>query len=539
FQIDLSDESISNLTDSEAYDGAPVYSPDGLHLVFTSQEGLETKLGELSLSGDNQRRQLTFGPGSDDGAFFSRDGQRLYFASDREQGVWDIYSMDLEHHSLHRLTHVIGAALNPTPIETLEGERVVYQGFSHGQWKLYVADPNQAEEVGELQTPKIGLDLEDFVPAVSLSIDPTLARKAKKKFSIDDLSVNIGVDQDGNFRSFTYLVMTDQFGDQRFTLVLDSIDTFSNFRLAWTNLKPRLNWGAFLYDDRSFYITGYDPESIEVTEREQLFRRTGVSAFGQYPFSTHYRVEGSFGFEDRKADIPFLTEDGLVIRSFSDQVPLVTMGIVGDTTRFNYYGPHQGSRWSARLFYGYDLDDGGALYNDLIVEWRKYLAISRRQELALRVYAAYSDGNASNVYAIGGYDTVRGFRTRGLAGNRVSFANIEWRFPLVDRLDLAFMRVGEVRGRLFFDFGAAWSEYDGQKFNYKGEPGFQFMGEKTLEDGTVVCESGRLCDGVASYGFGITAWLMGLPMHWDFVRQYDFKDSIGNTEVQFWIGMRV
>ncbi|MCD4750489.1 MAG: hypothetical protein K8R59_14055, partial [Thermoanaerobaculales bacterium] len=28
FQIDLSDESISNLTDSEAYDGAPVYSPD-------------------------------------------------------------------------------------------------------------------------------------------------------------------------------------------------------------------------------------------------------------------------------------------------------------------------------------------------------------------------------------------------------------------------------------------------------------------------------------------------------------------------------
>lgn len=537
FQMDLEDQSILNLTDSEAFDGAPAYSPDGTRLVFTTQEGMESKLGEIDLS-SGQRRQLTFGPGSEDGAAFSRDGTRLYFASDREQGVWDIYFHDFESGSLNRLTRVIGAALNPTPIETLDGERVVYQGFSRGTWKLYVADPNQAETVGEAEQPKLGLDLEDFVPAVTLSVDPSRAEKPKRGLFLDDLSVNVGVDQDGNLTSYTYLLFSDHYGDRRLTIALNSIDTFSNFRVAWTNLEHRLNWGVLGYDDRSYYITGYDPVRDRFTEKEQLFRRTGLSLFSQYPLSTFFRLEGSVGIEDRKAEIPFQTSDGLVIQSTEDLVPLVSLGITGDTTKFNYYGPHQGARWRARFFYGYDLDDGGSLYRDFVLEWRKYVAISRRQELGFRIYGAVSNGASPNIYAIGGYDTIRGYRTRGIAGNRNAFANLEYRFPLIDRLDLAFMSLGEIRGRLFFDIGAAWSVHDGDEFNFFGEPGFQFYGEKTLENGTVVCEDDRLCDGLASYGFGITARIFGLPMHWDFVRKWDLKNTIGGTEVQFWIGMR-
>ncbi len=537
FQMDLEDRSVTNLTDNEAFDGAPAYSPDGERLVFTTQEGFEAKLGEVNLS-TGERRQLSFGPGSEDGAAFSRDGKRLYFASDREQGVWDIYFYDLEDSTLHRLTHVIGAALNPTPINTLEGERVVYQGFSRGIWKLYVADPNRAEEVGEIEKPKLGLDLEDFMPAVTLAVDPSRGKKAKRGFFLDDLSVNVGVDQDGNFTSYTYLLFSDHYGDRRLTIALNSFDTFSNFRAAWTNQERRLNWGVLGYDDRSFYITGYDPLRDRFTEKEQLFRRTGVSLFGQYPLSTYYRLEGSVGIEDRKAEIPIRTESGLVIQSTEDWVPLVTFGITGDTTKFNYYGPHQGSRWRARFFYGYDLDEGGSLYRDFQFEWRKYVAISRRQELGLRFYGVFSNGNQPNVYAIGGYDTLRGYRTRGIPGNRNALVNFEYRFPLIDRLDLAFMHLGEVRGRLFFDIGAAWSVFDDKEYNFFGEPGFQFYGEKILEDGTVVCEDDRLCDGLASYGFGITVRVFGMPMHWDFVRKWDLKNSIGGTETQFWIGIR-
>ena len=76
--------------------------------------------------------------------------------------------------------------------------------------------------------------------------------------------------------------------------------------------------------------------------------------------------------------------------------------------------------------------------------------------------------------------------------NRTFFTNLEWRFPLVDRMDLAFLRLGGIRGRIFIDVGAAWYvDKDGNEFNMFGEPGFTFM-----EDWTLV-------DGVSSYGFGI------------------------------------
>jgi hypothetical protein len=77
---------------------------------------------------------------------------------------------------------------------------------------------------------------------------------------------------------------------------------------------------------------------------------------------------------------------------------------------------------------------------------------------------------------------------------------------------------------------------DEGKFNYLGEPGCTFWGEKTLPDGTVIGESGRLTDGVAAYGWGFTVGLLGLPIHVDFIKRWDFKNTLGGTEVDFWIG---
>lgn len=540
FQIDLESGAIENLTKSEAYDAAPVYSPDGTRLVFTSKEGQDSKLAELRLGGDRDKRQLTFGPGSDDYAAFSLDGTRLYFASDRDEGIWDLYFMDFDEDTLHKVTNVIGAAINPTPVSTLDGERVVFQVYSRGSWQLYIADPNQAEVVGEVAEPQPGLDLEDFVPSVTLAVDRERGEPLKKrKLFLEDLSVNVGVDQDGNFLSYTFISFSDQYGDRRLNLFLDSIDTFSNFRVSYTNLERRLAWGVVGYDDRSFYLTNYDPARQDFRGREEGFRRTGAAGFLQYPLSRYLRAEASLGYEERSANIPVNTPDGLVIQSSSEQVPLVSVGLVGDTTTFQYYGPHAGNRWQVRGFFGADIEDGGTLYRDLAAEWRGYLPITRRAELGVRVWAAMSEGNSPNVYAFGGYDTIRGFRTRGISGNRGAFANIEWRFPLIDRLDLSFLRVGEVRGRVFFDIGAAYYSFDGVDYNYRGEPGFTFIGEKIGPDGEVLCaDEGRLCDGVASYGVGFTAWLFGLPMHWDVVKKWDLKDAIGETETQFWIGLR-
>jgi len=391
--------------------------------------------------------------------------------------------------------------------------------------------------------PETEFKQEPYLPAVSISVDPDDAKDvANRKLFIEDAAAIVGVDQEGNFLSQAYISMSDQYGDRRFWLLLNSVDTFSDFRVGFINLEPRLQWGVTLYDDRSFYLTGYDALRDDFYGREQVYRVTGLTLDSQYPLSRYYRLEGSVGYFDRSADLPATNPEGeLTFVSYDDKAPILSGAIVGDTTSWNNYGPHQGSRWEFRLLYAADLEDGGTLTAQGIVDYRKYFALSRRNEIAFRLWGAYADGNAPSIFSFGGLDTVRGFPTRSIAGNEAAFVNLEWRFPLIDRLDLAFMSIGEIRGRFFTDIGYACYSSGDFEYNWYGEPGCTFIGEKVYTNpitGEVVSrgEEGQLTDGVAAYGFGISVNIFGLPFHWDWVNRWDFADSLGSTETYFWIG---
>ncbi|PWB73035.1 MAG: hypothetical protein C3F15_10330 [Holophagae bacterium] len=543
YLLDRTTGEVRNLTNDEWYDAAPAFRPNGTQLVYTSQIGEYGKLVGISLEDPSQRQQLTFGPGNDEGAAFSEDGQRLYFASDRVDGIYDIYKLDAETRELERLTYVYGGAVNPVPADTLEGERVGFQAYHRGRWDLYAADAGQGEPMGVEGAPETEFKQEPYLPAVSISVDPKDAKDvANRKLFIEDAAAIVGVDQEGNFLSQAYVSMSDQYGDRRFWLLLNSVDTFSDFQVGFVNLEPRLQWGVTLYDDRSFYLTGYDALRDDFYGREQVYRVTGLTLDSQYPLSRYYRLEGSVGYFSRSADLPATSPEGqLTFISYDDQAPIVSAAVVGDTTAWNNYGPHQGSRWEFRLLYAADVEGGGTLTAQGTVDYRKYFALSRRNELAFRLWGAYADGNEPSVFAFGGLDTVRGYPTRSIAGNEAGFVTLEWRFPLIDRLDLSFMSLGEIRGRFFADIGYSCYSTGDTEYNWYGEPGCTFIGEKVYTNpftGEVISrgEEGRLTDGVASYGFGISINLFGLPFHWDWVNRWDLKDSLGGTETYFWIG---
>jgi outer membrane protein assembly factor BamA len=206
----------------------------------------------------------------------------------------------------------------------------------------------------------------------------------------------------------------------------------------------------------------------------------------------------------------------------SDDFPLVQAAMVGDSALFANYGAISGRRWRLGLAYSPDLDESGTLFENASVDFRQYVPVTSRSNLAVRVFAGAAEGNRPSPFYFGGLDTVRGVNFRSLSGDRAFFANLEYRFPLIDLLATPVLAFQGVRGVVFADIGGAWFN-DFEKFD--------------LYDS----DAKRFQDGIASYGWGITARLFGLSLNWDLAKLYKpplaLQDK-GKFRTEFWIGTR-
>ncbi|HSS50253.1 MAG TPA: BamA/TamA family outer membrane protein, partial [Thermoanaerobaculia bacterium] len=299
---------------------------------------------------------------------------------------------------------------------------------------------------------------------------------------------------------------------------LSSIDSFSNFDITYADLSHRLQWQLQAFDYRTFFQTG-DPQ-LNPTQGRTDFSVTGAVASLVYPFSFYQRVELGAGYLWRKESIPFIDVDGTIGFSptFRDNFPVIQGAWVGDSAVFDNYGAISGHRWRLNLSYAFDTQQSGTKYTSADIELRQYLHVTQRSNFAFRLFAGETNGNAPPPYYFGGLDTLRGVNFRSLVGDRAFFANLEYRFPLIDLLATPVLAFQGIRGVVFLDVGGAY---------YHNIETFRFYNSDT----------GRLQNAVAAYGWGLTARILGLDFNWDFARPYDLKHSGGFT-TDFWIGYR-
>ena len=156
-----------------------------------------------------------------------------------------------------------------------------------------------------------------------------------------------------------------------------------------------------------------------------------------------HESDGNSNPTDRSTDTAWLNKNFGTTRS-------ITLEHVTDS-RDNIYNPTQGGRVSLS---GEVAGAGGDFnFQKLTIEDQRYHKVGHAQVLALRGQygAGWGEISEFNQYKVGGQSSLRGYREDQFRGNRMALATVEYRFPIVSK----------VQGALFTDWGAAW--FDGYK----------------------------------------------------------------------------
>jgi Tol biopolymer transport system component/DNA-binding winged helix-turn-helix (wHTH) protein len=156
FEIWVSDPDGSNPLQLTNYGGpltgSPRWSPDGQIIAYDSRPNGNADLFMVSADG-GQPRQLTQDQSDEVMPSFSRDGKRIYFASDRT-GTWNVYSMPVGGGAVTQLTTLGGF----TAVESPDGKYVYYaKGFAQpGLWRVPSEGGKEEEVLAELQPTLYG-----------------------------------------------------------------------------------------------------------------------------------------------------------------------------------------------------------------------------------------------------------------------------------------------------------------------------------------------------------------------------------------------
>ena len=140
FQIDADGRNLTKLTDNQADDKYPLYSPDGKQIAFKSNRTGKWQIFLMDTDGKNQR-QLTRADFDNYDPAWMPDGEHIAFTSDRGQDE-RVYLIDLTTGEERLLTEVNFrsglASFSP------DGKYMLFTGNELG-WNIYLMDLNTKE----------------------------------------------------------------------------------------------------------------------------------------------------------------------------------------------------------------------------------------------------------------------------------------------------------------------------------------------------------------------------------------------------------
>ena len=519
FYYDLNTKSVNQVTNTSYHEDYPVTTKDNVLFYTADYNGVHNIF--MHNLDTNETKPITNVITGIQQIDVNRSSNKIVFSGYKDRG-WDLFLID-----------------NPTTIESKEIPPTVFYATKDEVEEFedlrFVKDKSNIDEPEDYSKYIFARSYKQYNNADGSNADvdsiPDSLRTAgnynmqqyRTEFSLDYVYTSASIDNLFGTTGLANIAWSDVMGDHQIrfasNLVLD-LDN-SDIALSYGYLKNRTNYYGTLFQYANLFSLGY---SID-TDYIGLLRDYGIGFFAQYPFSKFNRIDiGTTlrGISYEIKEIDYWTGD--VRTNYTENlqsfVPLVSW--VYDNTTNTYTGPNDGLRQYLTFQFSPDIGDDSLAFKTIKFDIRKYFKINRNYSIATRMMLGRSFGRDPERFFLGGssqmtfysdtqtegrddsglyaqrildYDNstvledvffteyvfpVRGARYRERTGENVAVANLEFRFPFINYVDVSFparIRFGNIFGHLFLDVGAAWDdseEFDDsslvrQKYNLNSE----------------------------------------------------------------------
>lgn len=219
---------------------------------------------------------------------------------------------------------------------------------------------------------------------------------------------------------------------------LDANRTSLGFNLYNRSAQREGNWNSDLYT----YTGETPPSKVKYTE----LRRGGDITLGR-PLGPNTR--GYVTLRVDGADLDLLTEGVDWKTNPNGETRSIKLAVTNDT-RDNFMNPTGGSLRSASAEFAGGILGGTNNFTKYRADGSTYIKVgSSNQVVALHLGLGFSGGQLppQEQFVLGGSETVRGYRYNYDSGDKMIYANAEYRFPITKGL----------QGVIFTDTGSAWN----------------------------------------------------------------------------------
>jgi Tol biopolymer transport system component len=379
---------------------------------------------------------------------FTPEGN-VYFVADYDS-AYNLYYYSLEEERITKRTDVFTGVYYPSLSK--DGNKIAFSYYNNYGYDICVVkDPlDEMEDYAQAESTEVASD-DYYIPEV---LDQNNVRGYRARFTVDYFTASAAYLTDLGLSGLAQIGFSDILGNHHIQFAsnlygsLTSSDIFVNY---WY-LKKRIDYGVGVFQYLNYFSDRYDL---------LIWRYLGLGGSIQYPFNRVFRLELGFYayrlYETRWLDYFPLYYSSWSMESHYD-IMYPRIAFVFDNVKWGVLGPHNGRRFQigayATVFSDRDI-------KTVTVDYRRYFALSPRSSFAARLVLAGSYGEDLDYWSIGGPYSLRGYDSYAFTGSRIGLLNLEYRFPFIDRLNIAFplpLEFRNLRGVLFTDFAAVYTD---------------------------------------------------------------------------------